>query len=167
MGHDCIFLVEQPQNECQLIDIILDSLLAASVCCHVVVIHICLYPSRGLCLKVGLNSCIRPVRARNASISLGEVSSGQWSRFSEKLFHFIKISLQARTNFSKCEPSKYINSRTGEKRGVKEKSERIQIIFEYPPVRGENVKTFRWDHRLQRQNLFMATNFPWSRANPK
>ena len=27
---------------------------------------------------------------------------------------------------------------------------------EHPPVRGENVKTFRWDHRLQRQNLFMA-----------
>ena len=27
---------------------------------------------------------------------------------------------------------------------------------EHPPVRGENVKTFRWDHRLQIQNLFMA-----------
>ena len=27
---------------------------------------------------------------------------------------------------------------------------------EHPPVRGKNVKTFRWDHRLQRQNLFMA-----------
>ena len=28
---------------------------------------------------------------------------------------------------------------------------------EHPPVRGENVKTFvRWDHRLQRQNLFVA-----------
>ena len=27
----------------------------------------------------------------------------------------------------------------------------------HPPVRGENVKTFsRWDHRLQRSNLFMA-----------
>ena len=26
----------------------------------------------------------------------------------------------------------------------------------HPPVRGENVTTFRWDHRLQRQNLFMA-----------
>ena len=23
--------------------------------------------------------------------------------------------------------------------------------YEHPPVRGENVKTFRWDHRLQRQ----------------
>ena len=27
---------------------------------------------------------------------------------------------------------------------------------EHPPVREKNVKTFRWDHRLQRQNLFMA-----------
>ena len=27
---------------------------------------------------------------------------------------------------------------------------------EHPPVRGENVKTFRGGHRLQRQNLFMA-----------
>ena len=27
---------------------------------------------------------------------------------------------------------------------------------EHPPVRGENVKTFRWDHRPQIQNLFMA-----------
>ena len=27
---------------------------------------------------------------------------------------------------------------------------------EHPPVRGKNVKTFRWDHRLQRRNLFMA-----------
>ena len=30
---------------------------------------------------------------------------------------------------------------------------------EHPPVRGEtNVKTFRWDQRLQIQNLFMASN---------
>ena len=28
---------------------------------------------------------------------------------------------------------------------------------EHPPVKGENVKTFRWDHRLQIQNLFMAS----------
>ena len=27
---------------------------------------------------------------------------------------------------------------------------------EHPPVRGRNVKTFRWNHRLQRPNLFMA-----------
>ena len=28
---------------------------------------------------------------------------------------------------------------------------------EHPPLRGENVKTFiRWDHRQQRQNLFMT-----------
>ena len=27
---------------------------------------------------------------------------------------------------------------------------------EHPPVRGKDVKTFRWDHRLQIQNLFMA-----------
>ena len=31
---------------------------------------------------------------------------------------------------------------------------------EHPPVRGGgNVKTFRWDQRLQMQNLFMA--FKW------
>ena len=27
---------------------------------------------------------------------------------------------------------------------------------EHPPVREKNVKTFRWDHTLQIQNLFMA-----------
>ena len=27
---------------------------------------------------------------------------------------------------------------------------------EHPPVRGKNVKTFRWDLRLQIQNLFMV-----------
>ena len=27
---------------------------------------------------------------------------------------------------------------------------------EHPPVRGGNVKTFRWDHGLQIQNLFVA-----------
>ena len=27
---------------------------------------------------------------------------------------------------------------------------------EHPPFRGGNVKTFRWDHRLQRQNLLMS-----------
>ena len=27
---------------------------------------------------------------------------------------------------------------------------------EHPPVRGGNVKTFRWDQSLQIQNLFMA-----------
>ena len=27
---------------------------------------------------------------------------------------------------------------------------------EHPPVRGGNAKTFRWDHRLQIQNLLMA-----------
>ena len=28
--------------------------------------------------------------------------------------------------------------------------------FEHPPVRRKNVKTFRWDHRRQIQNLFMV-----------
>ena len=27
---------------------------------------------------------------------------------------------------------------------------------EHPPSRRKNIKTFRWDHRLQIQNLFMA-----------
>ena len=26
--------------------------------------------------------------------------------------------------------------------------------YEHSPVRGKSVKTFRWDHKLQRQNLF-------------
>ena len=31
---------------------------------------------------------------------------------------------------------------------------------EHPPVRGEKkVKTFRWNHRLQRPNIFMAINW--------
>ena len=29
---------------------------------------------------------------------------------------------------------------------------------EHSPVRGKDVGTFRWDHRLQRQNLFVAFN---------
>ena len=29
-------------------------------------------------------------------------------------------------------------------------------LSEHPPVRGENVTTFRWDHRLRRQILSMA-----------
>ena len=29
-------------------------------------------------------------------------------------------------------------------------------LLSIPPVRGENVKTFRWDYRLQIQNLFMT-----------
>ena len=28
---------------------------------------------------------------------------------------------------------------------------------EHAAVRGENVKAFRWDHRLQRQNLFVTS----------
>ena len=32
----------------------------------------------------------------------------------------------------------------------------LNASTEHPPVRGENVKTIRWDHRLQVQNLFMA-----------
>ena len=36
----------------------------------------------------------------------------------------------------------------------------LRVFFfkenEYPPVREEKVKTFRWDHRLQIQTLFMA-----------
>ena len=58
-----------PQNECQLIDIFY-SLLAASICCHRsrhccdTVIHACLQPTQGLCLKADLNFCVRPSGAR-------------------------------------------------------------------------------------------------------
>ena len=32
---------------------------------------------------------------------------------------------------------------------------------EHPPVRGENVKTFRWDHRLQIQtSSYHLNGFP-------
>ena len=75
-GHDYIFLVEQPYNECQLIDI-LDYLLAASSYCHRgrhrynAVIRACLQPARGLCLKADLNFCVRP--SGDAFVSLGTV----------------------------------------------------------------------------------------------
>ena len=54
-----------PQNECQLIDI-LGSLLAVSICYHSgrhrrnAVIHAGLQPTRGLRLKEALNFCVRP-----------------------------------------------------------------------------------------------------------
>ena len=56
-----------PQNEGHLVDIIL-SLLAASLCCHLgrhhcdTVIHACLQPTRGLCLKATFTS-VRPGHA--------------------------------------------------------------------------------------------------------
>ena len=33
---------------------------------------------------------------------------------------------------------------------------------EHSPVRGENVKTFRWDHRLPRQNHMTFRRVPFS-----
>ena len=33
--------------------------------------------------------------------------------------------------------------------------------FEHPSIRGENVKTFRWDHRLQIRNLFISHSAFW------
>ena len=62
-------LVEQPQNECQQIDI-LDSLLAESICCHRgrhqcnAVIHACFHPTQGLHLKADLSFCVRPAGGR-------------------------------------------------------------------------------------------------------
>ena len=58
-----------PQNEGQLIDLFY-SLLAASICCHrgrhryETVIHGCLQPTRGLCVKAYVNVCVRPSGAR-------------------------------------------------------------------------------------------------------
>ena len=55
-------------NECQMIDIFY-SLLAASICCPRdrrrcgTVIHACLQPARGLCLKAELTFCVRPGHA--------------------------------------------------------------------------------------------------------
>ena len=39
------------------------------------------------------------------------------------------------------------------------KNQNAPRASEHPPVREKNVKTFRWDHRLQMQNLFMALLF--------
>ena len=36
------------------------------------------------------------------------------------------------------------------------KNQNASRPFEHPPVRGENVKPFRWNHRLQIRNLFVA-----------
>ena len=63
------FTWSSPQNECQLIDVFY-SLLVASICCHRgrhrcnTVIHACLQPTRGLCLKADLKFCVRPSGAR-------------------------------------------------------------------------------------------------------
>ena len=68
-GHDFIFLIEQPQNLCQLSDV-LDPLLAAPICCYRgrhrrnAVIYVCLQTTRGPCLKAGLNSCVRQSEGR-------------------------------------------------------------------------------------------------------
>ena len=46
---------------------------------------------------------------------------------------------------------------TGFSNGSKKKTQNAPRTSEHPPVRGKNVKTFRWDHRLQIiQNLFRA-----------
>ena len=71
-SHDCIFHVEQPPERVPTDCIyIFDSLLAASaICCHRgrhrcdTVIHACLRPARGPCLKADLNFCVRPSGAR-------------------------------------------------------------------------------------------------------
>ena len=39
---------------------------------------------------------------------------------------------------------------------IKKKNLYASKPSEHPPVRGKTVKTFRWDHRLQIQNLLMA-----------
>ena len=79
-GHDYIVLVEQPQNQCQLINI-MHFLLAAWICCHRgrhrcnAVIHACLHPTRGLCLKADLNFCVRPSGAclRNSGPNFSQI----------------------------------------------------------------------------------------------
>ena len=40
--------------------------------------------------------------------------------------------------------------------GFSKKNQNAARPSEHLPVRGKNVKTFRWDHRLQIQNLFMV-----------
>ena len=65
--------------------------------------------------------------------------------------------------FLRCFPAQQTTYRVGNRVQLlfKEKSERVSRPSEHPPVRGENVKTFRWDHRLQIQNLLWHLNgFP-------
>ena len=83
-----------PQNECHLF-YILDFLLAASICCHRgrrrcnTVIHACLQPTRGLCLKAYLNFCVRPFgeRLRIANNYFSHHFSSVFSKFSDQLLH--------------------------------------------------------------------------------
>ena len=54
--------MEQPQNEFPLIDV-LDSLLAASICCYAATVVTTAATQSSmpcLCLKAGLNSCVCP-----------------------------------------------------------------------------------------------------------
>ena len=39
---------------------------------------------------------------------------------------------------------------------IKKNQNAPRLSAEHPPAGGGNVKTFRWDHRLQIQNLFMT-----------
>ena len=39
---------------------------------------------------------------------------------------------------------------------ILKKNQNASRLSEHPPVRGKNVKTFRWDHRVQIQDLFVA-----------
>ena len=52
-----------------------------------------------------------------------------------------------------------ISGYNGLRPGSLKKNQNASIPSEHPSVREENVKTFRWDHRLQIQNLFMT--FKW------
>ena len=43
--------------------------------------------------------------------------------------------------------------------GLLDEEDAISSEHSSPSQEGKNVKTFWWDHRLQRQNLFMAFNW--------
>ena len=53
-------------------------------------------------------------------------------------------------------PTKHLD--TNHPDGCLKKNLNASRPSEHPPVRGKNVKIFRWDYRLQRQNIFMAFN---------
>ena len=72
-----------------------------------------------------------------------------WAKFSCSL---LKKNLNASRPSEHSPVGGEMSKRLGGVIGCKDKTS----SSEHPPVRGENVKTFRWDHRLQIQNLFMT-----------
>ena len=120
-GYDCIFLVKQPQNECQLIGI-LDSIYATSICCHRgrhrcnAVIHLCLYPTRGLCVTADLNICVRPSEKRlriSGLIFSDRFFSHHFSFRFSFIYFLIKCSSEIASSKNKCSKNAFLFRKLG------------------------------------------------------